>query len=258
MAGTGKGGQTRAKKGARKSSRKPRSGGARSGFSRWVVRGVGLAALIGLGFAAWLWWDMRTWRPDPALYPEQGALISSGAAGTRFETLEAIGADFVYLELAGAGRAPDPGFAARLASARASGLRVGVVQPFDPCLRADEQSARFNRMVPRDADLLPPALALTRTGSDCMPVVSDAAIESELMTLINQIEMHAGRPVILKLGSEFEARHRIAGTIARDLWLIRDRARPDYAGRPWLLWSANSQLVSEADDQEIEWMVIQR
>ena len=240
-----------------KSPRTSRRRGAGGGLTRWVFRFVGMAVLIGIGFAAWLWWDMRSWRPDPILYPEQGAMISSGAAGTRFETLKAIGADFVYLELAGAGRVPDPGFAARLASARASGLRVGVVQPFDPCLRADAQSARFNRMVPRDADFLPPALALTRTGSDCMPGVSDAAIESELMTLINQIEMHAGRPVILKLGRDFEARHRTAGSIARDLWLVRDRARPDYAGRPWLLWSANSQLVSEANNQAIEWMAIQ-
>ena len=70
--------------------------------------------------------------------------------------------------------------------------------------------------------------------------------------------MHAGKPVILKLGSEFEARHGTAETTARDLWLVRDRARPDYAGRPWLLWSANSQLVSEAAPDAIEWVVVQR
>ncbi|MEM7780783.1 MAG: glycoside hydrolase family 25 protein [Pseudomonadota bacterium] len=236
-------------------ARKKKSSG---GWLRWLFRLAALAVLIAAGFAAWLWWDMRSWRPDPALYPEQGAAIASGASGTRFETLRAIGADFVYLELASASRAPDPGFAARLANARATDLSVGVVQPFDPCLKADQQSARFTRMVPRDGDLLPPALALLQTGSDCLPAVSAAAVESELMTLINQIEMHAGKPVILKLGSEFEARHGTARTTARDLWLIRDRARPDYAGRPWLLWSANSQLVSEADEEAIEWVVIQR
>ena len=240
---------------ARKARGKGKSGG---GIARWLFRLIALIALIGAGFAAWLWWDMRTWRPDVALYPEQGAVIASGASGTRFETLRAIGADFTYLALAGAGRAPDPGFASRLEAARASGLSVGVVQPFDPCLRADLQSARFTRMVPRDADLLPPAIALARTGTDCQPAVSDAAVESELMTLINQIEMHAGKPVILKLERSFEARHRTARTTARDLWLVRDRARPDYAGRPWLLWSANSQLVSEADEEGIEWVVIQR
>ncbi len=225
---------------------------------RWVFHVIALIVLIAIGFAGWLWWDMRSWRPDVMLYPEQGALIASGASGTRFETLGAIGADFVYLELAGANAAPDPGFAGRLSAALASGMQVGIVQPFDPCLRADEQSARFTRMVPRNADLLPPAIALDRTAIGCDPAVSDAAVESELMTLVNQIELHAGKPVILRLGSKFETRHRTARSTARDLWLLRDRAKPDYAGRPWLLWSANSQLISEASEEPIEWVVVQR
>jgi lysozyme len=234
-----------------------RNGKKRSG-ARWIVRLTALLVLIGVGFAAWLWWDMRSWRPDASLFPEQGAVIASGVSGTRFETLAATGADFVYLELAGAGASPDPGFAARLAAAKSSEVKVGVALPFDPCLRADRQSARYTRMVPRDAGLLPPAIALTRTGEACEPSVSDAAVESELMTLINQVEMHAGKRAILKLSRDFEARHNTARTTARDLWLMRDRARPDYAGRPWLLWSANSQLVSEASEEPIEWVVVQR
>lgn len=230
----------------------------RGSLGRWMFRLLALGVLVGVGFAAWLWWDMRSWRPDVALYPEQGAVIASGSSGTRFQTLKAIGADFVYLELAGAVGVPDPGFASRLSRARSSGLKVGIVQPFDPCLRADEQSSRYTRMVPRDGELLPPAIALFRTASGCEPAVSDAAVESELMTLVNQIEMHAGKPVILKLGRQFEARHRTARSTERDLWLMRDRARPDYAGRPWLLWSANSQLVSEASTDAIEWVVVQR
>ncbi len=229
-----------------------------SGLRRWGLRGIALLVLIAISFAAWLWWDMRSWRPDAAHYPEQGAVIASGASGTRFETLGAIGADFVYLELAGAGAVPDPGFAERFSAALSSGLKVGIVQPFDPCLRADEQSARFTRMVPRNADLLPAAIALRRTATGCDPAVSDAAVESELMTLVNQIELHTQKPVVLQLSDEFEARHRTARSTERDLWLVRDRAKPDYAGRPWLLWSANSQLITEASEEPIEWVVVQR
>ncbi len=241
-----------------RSSRSTRGKRKKGGLRRWVFRAVALILLIAIGFAAWLWWDMRSWRPDAALYPEQGAVIASGASGTRFETLGAIGADFVYLELASAGAAPDPGFATRLSAALDAGMKVGIVQPFDPCLRADQQSARFTRMVPRNAELLRPAIALRRTAVGCDPAVSDAAVESELMTLVNQIEMHAQKPVILQLGGDFEARHRTARSTARDLWLVRDRAKPDYAGRPWLLWSANSQLISEASEEPIEWVVVQR
>lgn len=226
---------------------------------RWLLRLVAVLVLVGIAFAGWLWWDMREWRPDQTRYPEQGASLSAGAEGVRFETLKAIGAQFVYVPLPPAsGAAHSLALPQQVGRARAAGLAVGIVLNFDPCTPADRQSADFARMVPRDADLLPPAIALGVLADNCNPRVSDAAVESELMTLINQIENHAGKPVILKLTRAFEARHRTATAIARDLWLIRDRARPDYAGRPWLLWSANRALVSEASEEPVEWVVVQQ
>ncbi len=222
---------------------------------RWLLRMAALAILFGLAFAGWLWWDMRAWRPDETLYPEQGALVPAGGGEVRFATLKAVGAQFVYLPLAAG---TSGGFADRFARAREAGLQVGVALDFDPCLGADAQSGMFAQMVPRDADLLPPAIGLSRLADNCTPKVSDAAVESELMTLINQIETHAGRPVILKLSPAFQDRHNTATTLARDLWLARDRARPDYAGRPWLLWSANSALVTEAAAEPVEWVVVQK
>ncbi|MEE4205372.1 MAG: glycoside hydrolase family 25 protein [Erythrobacter sp.] len=232
--------------------------GAGGRIIRLVWQGFALVVLATILYSCWLWIDMRSWQPQAEAYPEQGAVIRSGASGTRFETLRALGAQFVYLELAPSDTPPDPGFAERLDAARAAGLEVGLAFPFDLCTRADPQSARFTRMVPRDADLLPPALVLRIGRIPCTPPMSDAAVESELMTLINQIEMHAGRPVILKLGPAFERKYRIANTMERDLWLIRDRAEPDYAGRPWLLWSANAGLVTEASRDPVEWVVVQK
>lgn len=232
---------------------------ARKSPRRWLVRAIALLALVALAFAVWLWWDMREWRPDEALYPEQGALAPVGGAEVKFATLKAIGAQFVYLPLVLEPLPDGPGgFAYRFTRAREAGLQVGVVLNFDPCAPADLQSGVFAQMVPRDSDLLPPAIGLSRLADGCNPKVSDAAVESELMTLINQIEMHSGKPVILKLGSAFEARHKTATALSRDLWLARDRARPDYAGRPWLLWSANSQLMSEASEEPVEWVVVQK
>ncbi len=226
--------------------------------SRWLLYLVASAALVGLLFTAWLWLDMREWRPSTSLYPEQGALIASGQQDVKFLTIKAIGGEFAYLELREASLEPDRSFAARLEAARQADLQVGIVLRFDPCLRADAQSARYTRMVPRSEELLPPAIALGTTARDCPDTVSDAAVQSELVTLVNQIEMHTGKSVILKLGERFEQTHRIANMIERDLWLERDRARPSYAGRPWLLWSANRQLMTEAAEDAIEWVVVQK
>jgi lysozyme len=231
-----------------------RKASARKAPRRWLLRAAGLVVLVGIAFAGWLWWDMREWRPDEGLYPEQGALVAPDEGAVKFATLKAVGAQFVYLPLT-----QDTGdFAARFAAAHTAGLKVGVLLDFDPCLPADRQSGLFAQMVPRDPALLPPAIGLTRLADGCNPKVSDAAVESELMTLINQIEMHSGEPAILRLSPEFEARHRTATALTRDLWLMRDRARPDYAGRPWLLWSANSQLVTEASEEPVEWVVVQK
>ena len=230
----------------------------KTGLSRWLLRLTALLVLAGIIYSAWFWWDMREWRPDEAAYPEQGAVIPSGSSGTKFETIKALGGDFVYLGLTRTGAAPDPGFATRFKRAGASGLKVGIMFPFDPCRRADPQSAHFTRMVPRSADLLPPAILVDQLADDCVPKVSDAAVESELLTLVNQIEMHSGKRAILKLGPDFAARHGTAKRMERDLWLMRDRSRPDYAGRPWLLWPANRQLVSEASEEPIERAVVQK
>lgn len=241
-------------------SRRPRltkpkeAGGA---LLRWIWLGFVALIAVTILFSGWLWIDMRKWRPDQALYPEQGAVIASGTTSVRFETIAALGGTFVYLKLADANGAPDPGFASRIAAARATSLKVGIVFPFDPCLQADAQSSRFTRMVPRDGKLLPPAIELIELATRCNPAVSDAAVDSELMTLVNQIEAHSGQPVILKLGEAFERRHRTSRSLTRDLWLMRDRARPRYAGRPWLLWSANSGLMSDASEQPLEWAVVQ-
>jgi len=231
---------------------------ARRGTWGWIFRGVAILVLSAVGFAAWLWWDMRSWMPDAALYPEQGAVIPAGPAEHNLTTLRAVGAQFVYLQLGASPETGSDSFADRFARARDAGLMVGVILTFDPCKPADPQSAYFTQMVPREGELLSPAIALTRVAPDCDPEVSDAAVESELLTLVNQIELHAEKPVVLKLSREFEARHRIARSVDRDLWLERDRARPDYAGRPWLLWSANSQRVTEAGSEPLEWVVVQR
>ena len=112
-------------------------------------------------------------------------------------------------------------------------------------------------VVPRDTALLPPAVELDRLGDDGPVKVTDAAIQSELTTFLNQVETHTGKPALLKLTERFEKRYHIAGTIDRNLWLVRNRFQPDYAGRPWTLWTANDGFSSEAGETDLRWVVLQ-
>ena len=221
---------------------------------RWGLGALLLAALVGAGFG---WWKLIHWMPSRSDYPVQGLIAGAGEGLADFRAFRAIGADFAYLEATAGARGRDPAFARNLVQAQAAGLKVGVIHRFDPCQRAERQSANFVTIVPRDASLLPPAVELDATARDCPSRVVDAAVESELVTFVNQIEAHAGKPALLKISPAFQKTYHIAATLERDLWVEGTARQPDYAGRPWRLWTANSLLRSEAGDGAVRWVVAQ-
>jgi lysozyme len=219
-----------------------------------LLGAVVLVALIGGGFG---WWHLHHWRPERAVYRVQGVEIGVGDGEVDWRAVKAIGADFVYVDASASAFARDPAFVSNLEAARAAKLQVGALHRYDPCQPADRQAANFVTVVPRDPSMLPPAVELDRLGDDCPVKVSDAAIESELTTFLNQVETHTGKPALLKLTDRFETRYHVAGAIDRNLWLVRNRFQPDYAGRPWTLWTANDALANEADGTNLRWVVVQ-
>ncbi|WP_284126468.1 glycoside hydrolase family 25 protein [Parerythrobacter aestuarii] len=225
--------------------------------SRWLWRVLGVLALLLAAGGAWLWWDVQHWRPSEEAYPDQGVLVAQHHGTVNFRTVAAIGGRFAYLEASIGAEGKDAMFAQNLARARAAGLQVGAVHLFDPCVRADGQSANFVTMVPRTQNMLPPVIALGRTADACEERVSEAAVESELMTFINQVEKHTGKPAILKVKPQFEVAYGVSSKLERQLWVNRTRFAPTYTARPWLLWSANEGLQTEAADEPLEWVVVQ-
>lgn len=213
--------------------------------------------LLTLATTGWLWWKARHYRPDETRFPDQGALIGEADGTVKFDVLKGLGAKFVYLEASRGAKGRDARFSDNLAAARAAGLQVGAAHVFDPCLPADGQSANFVTEVPREASLLPPAVILAGNTDYCPERVSEAAVQSELMTFVNQIEAHAGKPVILAPTRAFEARYHVAARLDRNLWLMRNYFPPAYGGRPWVLWTANAHFQTPAARNPIHWVVAQ-
>ena len=234
----------------------------RRSSSQTKLRLAAVLLLIALVGSGWAWWHLHHWQPERGAYPLQGVEIGIQDGGDDngeidWRAIKAIGADFAYLDASASAFARDARFSSNLEAARAAKLQVGAVHRYDPCQPAEKQAANFVTVVPRDAALLPPAVDLEMLGDDCPIKVSDAAIESELTTFLNQVETHAGKPAILKLAEAFEDRYHIAARIDRNLWLTRDRFEPDYAGRPWMLWTANEALENEASGAALRWVVVQ-
>jgi lysozyme len=215
------------------------------GRGRGSVRNRILAALLLLALigGAWAWWHLHHWTPARGEFGVQGVEIGSGDGAVSFASLKAIGADFAYVDASVSAFARDPLFVANFEKARAAGLQVGAVHRYDPCQPADRQAANFVTTVPRDAALLPPAVELDMLADACP---------------FNQVETHTGKPTVLKITKAFEARYGVARKLDRNLWLVEDRMQPDYAGRPWTLWTANTALANEVSDTGLRWVVVQR
>lgn len=230
---------------------------ARKASSRTQLRVLAALLLIALIALAWGWWHMRHWHPDRSTYPIQGVEIGAEDGEIDWREIKAIGADFAYIDASASAFARDPAFVRNLEEAEAIGMEVGAVHRYDPCQPAEKQAANFVTVVPRDPDLLPPAVELDMIADDCPMRVSEAAIESELTTFLNQIETHIGKPALLKVSETFQDRYGIAAKVDRNLWLTRNRFQPDYAGRPWTLWTANSSLTNETSVDGLRWVVVQ-
>ncbi|MGE3690992.1 MAG: glycoside hydrolase family 25 protein [Novosphingobium sp.] len=221
------------------------------------MRLAGAVLLVALLAGGYLWWHLHHWVPARAQFPVQGVEVGAEDGDVSWKAVKAIGADFAYLDASASAFARDPKFTRNLEEARAAKLQVGAVHRYDPCQPAEKQAANFVTVVPRDSTLLPPAIDLDRDAGDCPVKVSDAKLESELMTFLNQVEAHTGKPALLKLSPGFEKHYRIASAIDRNLWLTGDRFQPDYAGRPWTLWTANKAYANEAGEEPMRWVVVQ-
>jgi lysozyme len=230
---------------------------ARKGGSRTKLRIFGALLLVAMIGGVWAWWHLHHWTPERAAYPVQGVEIGAADGEVNWKSLAAIGADFAYIDASASAFARDPAFSGNLEAALAAKMQVGAVHRYDPCQPAEKQAANFVTVVPREADLLPPAVELDMLADGCPIKVSEAKVESELMVFLNQVETHTGKPVILKVTPDFEDRYRIAGKLDRNLWLVRSRVHPDYAGRPWTLWTANTSLANEIAQGGLRWVVVQ-
>lgn len=235
--------------------KRSRAGGKSKAMPSAVRMALVIAAIV-LLLAGYAWTQARGWRPDEAVWPDQGALVGAADGPVAFDTLVGLGAGFTYLEASRGAEGRDIAFAQNFSRARDAGLEVGAVHVFDPCAVADGQSANFVTMVPRDDRLLPPVILMETTTEDCQERVGEAAVQSELMTLVNQIEAHTGKAVILAPSEAFEDAFAVSRLIDRQLWLERSWFEPDYASRPWLMWTANRWYKSEAADHPLRWVVV--
>lgn len=213
---------------------------------------IALALLLG---AFVLWRVVAGWAPSRDEYPEQGIVVDASNGKPVWSTLGATGVDFAYLTATVGDKTRDPNFTGNLEGARDAGVRYGALHVFDICRLASDQATLFITTVPRNENALPPAVALDYSKT-CSGKPDRALILSEVATFLSQIEAHGGKPAILMLAPDFEEQYQLSRSIDRNVWLERRWLLPDYAARPWVLWTANPARAIDGVEGRVKWAVV--
>jgi len=215
---------------------------------------VALALLIMLVGGSTLY-VARTWAPSRTTYPVQGVTVSAESGEVIWQTARAAGVDFAYLLATIGADARDPAFLANLAAARELGIRHGAIHRYSLCRSATAQATEYIANVPRADDMLPPVIQLD-FWPDCPTRPSRDRLLAELNTFLNQIEAHSGKPAILRLSRPFEGQYELSSGINRTLWLEGNGLAPDYATRPWVIWTASTWRRVPGIHGAVEWDVV--
>jgi lysozyme len=212
---------------------------------------IALAVLLA-GFV--LWRVAVGWAPSRDEYPSQGIVVDASNGSPVWTTLGATGVDFAYLTATEGDKTRDPSFATNLEGARDAGVRYGALHKFDICRLASDQATLFITTVPRSPNALPPVVALDYSRT-CSSKPDRALILSEVATFLSQIEAHSGTQAVLMLAEDFEEQYQVSKSIDRNVWLERTWLLPDYAARPWVMWTANPARSLDGVDGRVKWAV---
>jgi lysozyme len=134
-------------------------------------------------------------------------------------------------------------------------MRFGATHEFSLCASEADQAELFITTVPRDPAMLPPVVSL-ELDEACKTRPDRALVLSELNTFLNQIENHAGKPALLRIGPDFEEAYRVSEGLARTVWLIRDFVPPEYAAKRWVMWQSSSFHRINGAPHGVRWNVV--
>lgn len=215
--------------------------------------GLTIVVLAGLALAGWAY--ATRWAPPRDTYPMQGLSVSEADGPIDWRTVRARHADFAYVLASAGARHRDPAFAANWAGARAAGLRYGAAHRYSLCDRAVDQATLFMATVPRDNAALPPVVRLD-FDARCARRPGRDIVLSDLNTFLNLIEAHSGKPALVRVSKAFDAQYDIGAGINRTLWLEGNFIAPDYASRPWVMWTASNMRRLDGVDAPVEWDVV--
>lgn len=215
---------------------------------------LGTAVLIAI-LVAGAWAYAARWTPTRGHYAVQGIDVSAENGPIDWAMVKARDVDFAYVRATSGSDTRDAHFVENWAAIAQAGIRRGGLHVFSLCATATAQAGAFVAMVPRDPDALPAAIDLD-FHPDCPARPARGVVLDEVRQMAAVVEMHSGKPVVLRVSPDFESAYGIAEAIPRPIWVVGNFRTPDYAGRPWRMWRANTLRRIDGIDGAVNWNVV--
>ncbi|WP_291311882.1 MULTISPECIES: GH25 family lysozyme [unclassified Devosia] len=173
------------------------------------------------------------------MLPIQGIDVARYQENVNFATARRDGIRFVFMKATEGKDYLDPNFPANWQRARAEGMPRGAYHFMNWCSSAADQAAWFTKMVPADADALPPVLDLEwQNGSSCKPNKNREQTLAKVRTMLEAMERHTGKLPIIYTDINFH-RDILEGEPLPNMFWLRSTAAPPeqrYANRQWTFW----------------------
>ena len=171
--------------------------------------------------------------------PIQGMDVARYQGSIDFKKVYASGVHFVYMKGTEGKDYLDPNFRTNWAKAKSAGMARGVYHFMTWCSTAAEQAKWFTKMVPADADALPPVLDLEwNHDSSCKAKFTKAETLEKIHVMLDAMEKHTGKLPIIYTDITFHRDILEGEHFVNAFWLRSTAAEPHqrYANRDWMLW----------------------
>jgi len=211
-----------------------------------------LAALALAGVAGWRL--AVRWSPAIERYPLQGVDVSETTGTIEWPVLKGAGAQFGYAAATVGATTRDHNFQANWDAMARVGMKRGALHVFSFCQSPRVQGDVFNTVVPRDLKALPAAIAFDYA-EDCGERPERAALLAGVRAMIERIEAHTGRPVVLRISARVEDDYRLTEAIDRRWWAVGNFLKPAYGARVWTMWRASDMHGVDGVQGPVNWDV---
>lgn len=220
----------------------------------WLVKRAAWVAGLAL-LAAISYFGAGHWHPSDKQFPAQGIDASHLQGEIHWPSARADGVDFAYIEATKGVNFRDPLFALNWQATHDAGVPRGAYHFFVLCRPATEQATNFIATVPREKKALSPVVKLDFR-ENCAERPERGKLIREVVTFLEMIEAHSGKPAIVYVTREFDKAYQISGAFRRALWLRNLFFEPRYGGGRWAIWQASNMRNVDGIEGRVEWNVV--